>query len=421
MVNVLLTRLLLPSEMGAYLLALSLVTFGAQAGTLGLTQVAVRFVAENVGLGKSSQVRGLIELVFKLGALGALGAGVVYWIFGGLLATRVFSSPALAAVSGLVGVWIVVMAVQLLLSETFRGFHSIDMAAIFGGLATWTMLAVCLGILWLFDGRASLATVMLLAVASGLANVLLAGGFLRRKLSGFASGGERLGSSFGATKVLRIAAPLLVSNLALLALMQIDLWVLGSFRSQEEVAVYGAAARTVLLVALPLLIINAIVPPLIAEMHAQGRRQELEHTVRATVTVALLPTLAAVIVLVLTGGEVLRMLFGDYYVQGASVLALLCVGHLVNVWAGPCGTALTMTGHQTTMMTVTLLTGAVALCSMLWVVRDYGALGVAAVAAASISLQNVALLLLARKQSGIWTHASFSVSFVRQLLGRRRA
>lgn len=333
-VNVLLARLLLPSEMGAYLLAFTLVAFGAQAGALGLNQFTVRFVAENVGRGQLRQIRRLVSVIFKLGALGALGMGAAYWIFGELLATEVFRSPELAAVSGLVAGWIIVMTAQLLLSETFRGFHNIDMAAIFGGLATWALLAICLGILWLLDGQASLVTVTLLAVASGLANALLASRILYKKVSSFPLGEETLDSGFEVAKVLRVTAPLLVSNLALLALTQADLWILGAFRSQEEVAVYGAAARMVLLVAVPLLIVNAIVPPLIAEMHVQGRRQELERIVRATVTVALLPTLGVVVIFMLAGGEILGVLFGDYYSKGALVLALLSAGHLTNVWAG---------------------------------------------------------------------------------------
>jgi O-antigen/teichoic acid export membrane protein len=41
---------------------------------------------------------------------------------------------------------------------------------------------------------------------------------------------------------------------------------MGAFRPHTEVAVYGAASRLVILVAMPLVIVNSVVPPLIAGM-----------------------------------------------------------------------------------------------------------------------------------------------------------
>jgi hypothetical protein len=40
----------------------------------------------------------------------------------------------------------------------------------------------------------------------------------------------------------------------------------------------------------------------------------------------------------------------------------------------------------------------------------YGPIGVAAAAALTTSLQNVIMVLLARRKTGMWTHVSFSLS-----------
>src|SRR5829696_8311301 len=54
----LLTFVISPAEVGAYNLALSIVSFGALVGALGLPKTVVRLVAENVGLNRSGRTAG---------------------------------------------------------------------------------------------------------------------------------------------------------------------------------------------------------------------------------------------------------------------------------------------------------------------------------------------------------------------------
>jgi O-antigen/teichoic acid export membrane protein len=205
-----------------------------------------------------------------------------------------------------------------------------------------------------------------------------------------------------------VAWPLLITNVVLLAVTQADLWIMGAFRSQHEVAVYGAAARVVLLVAIPLQIANAVVPPLIAEMYAQGRTQALERVLRATATLAGIPAFLVLAVFVVLGEPVLGVVYGGYYSEGAAVLALLSLGQLVNVWVGSCGMTLGMTGRQSTLMVITVVWATITVAVGLGVVDRYGATGVAAAAAAGLALQNLSTWLVTRYATGMWTHARLS-------------
>ncbi|HEB68386.1 MAG TPA: hypothetical protein ENI88_02065 [Desulfobulbus sp.] len=49
-----------------------------------------------------------------------------------------------------------------------------------------------------------------------------------------------------------------------------DLWILGAYASEQEIAIYGAAVRLVMLAAMSLAMVNMVVPPIIASMHAQN-------------------------------------------------------------------------------------------------------------------------------------------------------
>jgi O-antigen/teichoic acid export membrane protein len=138
--------------------------------------------------------------------------------------------------------------------------------------------------------------------------------------------------------------------------------------------------------------------------------------VRAAATLAGIPAMLALSGFVLFSGPVLELVYGDYYRAGAVVLVLLSVGKVVNVWAGSCGIVLTMTGHQSTLLVITLLSGLLTVAGAAWAVRDYGAEGVAVVTSAALALQNLLMLIYARRKAGIWTHATLSPKEIRGAL-----
>ncbi len=71
------------------------------------------------------------------------------------------------------------------------------------------------------------------------------------------------------------------------------------------------------------------------------------------------------------------------------------------------------------MLRISLLTSPLFSVGALLVVRDYGPIGVAGAAAAITVLQNVAMVLVAKRKTGMWTHASLSLSPLRKGLSNR--
>jgi O-antigen/teichoic acid export membrane protein len=90
------------------------------------------------------------------------------------------------------------------------------------------------------------------------------------------------------------------------------------------------------------------------------------------------------------------------------VLLILSAAKLVAVWSGSCGLVLQFTGHQASMLRVSLLTSPLFFALAKPATIRYGPIGVAA-AALITSLQNMIMVLLAKKKTGMWTHVSFSL------------
>jgi O-antigen/teichoic acid export membrane protein len=425
--NGLLARMLTPQEFGAYFLALSIISLGAVVGSLGLAKPAVRFVAEDMGLNRSGRVRRAVYTVLGLGVLGAVSVSLVYLlIVGDFVGRYLFSSPILLAVTGLTAGWMAISVVQELMAETFRGFHDFRMATLLGGLATGGrsgglimrgLLLACLMLLWLKSGETDLKTIMLVSLGSGSVSALLAAWLLHTRISSLDLRGAE--NSISSREVLQVSLPILAIELTAFVMQSSDLWILGALRSKEEVAVYAAATRLVALVAMPLLMAKLVLPPIIAELYAQGKRVKLERTVRIFSTAAGVPSMLVLILFILLGEPILGLVYGDYYRSAVTVLVLLSAAKVAAVWSGSCGLVLQMTNHQGPMLRVSILTSTLFLIGAVLAAQRYGPVGVASVAAVTTTLQNVILVLVARKKTGMWTHVIFSLSPLRRALSNR--
>jgi O-antigen/teichoic acid export membrane protein len=347
--NFSLLHMLTPPEYVAYGLALTIITVSVVVGSMGLPKTVVQFVAENMALNQTGRARRAISLVLGLGLFGALVVSRAYLLVADLLG-NLLDSPALVALTGLMAGWIAISVVQEITAETFRGFHDIRLATLLGGMATGgksggLIMRVLLlgGLVWLWltseDGKTDLRSVLLVSVGAGVASGLLAGWLLYGKLFSLGTQGT-VENPMSAKDVLRDTFPFLIISLTSFVLLTAsDLWILTAFLpTKAEVAPYLAATKLVTLIAMPLLIANLVLPPIIAEMYARGQTDRLERTVRTFSTLAGVPSLLLLLSFMLLGGPLLVLFSGEeLYQSGWAVLVILSLGKLVAVWSGSCG------------------------------------------------------------------------------------
>lgn len=401
----LIARLISPGELGAYFLAVSISAMVSLLAQIGLQQSVVRLVAESLAINAPARAKQAVLLTISCGAGGAAIFGLLLCFFGDYLMRFIFPSAEIGGLMGLVALWMAVQALQSLLAEAFRGFQAIASATFFGGVLTSLLSLGIFSVFGAIEAHSNLTDVLLISICAWTANVALAGAALLKMVSRTAVGsvcsigGLRLGST------LYSALPLWVTTVALFVVTQTDLWVMGIFRPQQEVALYGAAMRLVALVSVPLMIINAVAPPMIAELYTQGKIQELERLLRRAAAWSGAPAFAALSVLFVFGSNILSLVYGAAYRDGGKLVALLSLGQLVNVWAGSSGITLMMTGHQITMMKITVLNGLFTFGLAAILATLYGGMGVAFAASMGTIIQKIVMLVVVKTKTGMWTHA----------------
>jgi O-antigen/teichoic acid export membrane protein len=85
------------------------------------------------------------------------------------------------------------------------------------------------------------------------------------------------GQAYGWRQILPV---FLILRLNFFVVTGAGIWILGMYRTPEEVAIYGAASMLGLIVQAPFIAINGVVAPVVAQLHSERRLAALERVVR---------------------------------------------------------------------------------------------------------------------------------------------
>ncbi len=396
--NALLTRILGPENVGAFFLIFSMVVAAASLAQLGLPYAVVSLVGDAVGRRRWGRVRAAIRLTMW-SASGAIAAAALLVVgFGHSLALHIFHSETVSGAMAIAAAWLAVRGIQTLLGEVFRALKDLRSATIHSGLLSTIVSTLAFAAIWRSSGHASLAEVLWLSIAAGVLDTALSAVGLRSRL-------VLLGhdsTSITLNEIMRTAWPLWGALIVWTLGRENDVWVLGAFRPPQEVALYGAAVRLAAAVSMPMMVVNAVVPPFIAELHGRNRTRELELMLRTAASAALVPSLCVLALFVFEGRHALSALFGPFYANGNGILLIAGFSALADVATGAGGLALMMTGRGGQMLWILSAASILALATKLLLVRRYGGVGVAIGAAVGLAAQNAAMLLIARRELGVW-------------------
>jgi O-antigen/teichoic acid export membrane protein len=403
-INAILARLLTPDELGAYLLLFSVATVAALLAQFGLPQAMVRMIAQSGGVNDWGRSRSVITAGFVQGTLSAAVVAAAIALFGDSLLVPFPRFRHLSPLFPLASCWIVVLAWQAILSAAFKGLKDIRKSVIFGGTATTVIFFLLLLVIWLLAPHATLKAVVFAHLAAAGVAVLAGGVLVRRDVTMLPSQGH-----LRRLELVEASWPLLVVALTSAVCSEFDIWMVGLFGSPRDVAVYGAASRLARTIPFFLTMTNTVMSPVIAELAVQGKKAELERLLKNAALLSFLPVILPLLCFLTCGGPILGVVFGSYYRGGSGLLATLSVGTAFSVWTGACGLTLMMTGHQRALMKITVSCSVLTVAASALLSARIGSAGVALATSAGLILQNVLMLLMVRRKTGIWTHASWSL------------
>jgi O-antigen/teichoic acid export membrane protein len=410
----LLARLLSPTEVGAYFLAMSLIAIGAFFAQIGMARPVVKLVATALATERPEAARHTVKVAIATTVAGGAGLALLIagapgsWLTGLLKDGRL-----LGEVLPLLALLVIAYALIDLMAEALRGFQDLRAASLLGeGLAPRVLLTVVLAVLWATSTPLDLPAVLQLALVNAALVLLLAMAVLYRRLAALG----RYGTRFSTAEILNHGPPFLLVRLNVFLVAGADLWILGMFRGAEEVAIYGIASRTAFLVGVPLLLAGAPLAPVIAELHSGQDRARLQAALTTSSTLSVLLSSLLLGAFALFGQQLLTLAFGPAYASSFAILMILGLGRLASAGCGSAATVLTMTGNQREVLVVGVLAALLTFGALILTAPLFGTIGVAVVIALSLALCNGSLALVVRWRLGLSTWATLDPARVLPML-----
>jgi len=387
---------------------------------MGLSQTAVRLIAESLAKDTPGRARAVIFKVLQIGSMSALlAASLIYFGGGEWFSREIFKSAPMMAVVGLIALWVFIQTIQRLFGEIFRGLHDLRLASIFRGVVTSIVTVILLLWLWTNHEHNELHDVLSVSVIAYLVSALIAGALLIRKLSGLRGEGQ-----ISSSEIFVITWPLMIASIANAMMMRGDIWAAGIYLSDAEVAVYGSAARLVVVMSLPLTIASAILAPTISRLYTRGEKERLEYVMRAVATTAAIPVLLIFMLFIFFGEQLLLIIYTDpVFKNGWGVLVILGIGQIVNLWTGACTQLLIMTGHQVIVLKITLFSVVAAFTAAFVLVKIIGIYGVALAFSGGLALMCIAMTTYGARKVGLKTYIFINpidILTIRRKLSKQR-
>lgn len=404
-IHAFMARLLSPEDMGLYFLIASLVNLSMLFSLLGMDRSIVRIVSESMALERPHRARQAVGLVLQIGFLSSLF--VAAFLLSGpgrFLFEKIFDSEEIGGILYFPAIWVLLFTLQSLIAESFRGFNELKFATIFNGLLSSAISALMLGIVLWCHLMVNLRIVLSIIIISYAINLVFALLILLKQTS-------RLPKSvlLSVTRydVIKNSLILYATNILFFVMNSGHLWLLAYYSTKDNVAIYGAVLRLMVLITTTLSLIRLTILPSIGHLYAQKRYGEVENLLRSTATIAGLPAIAGLLLILLFGKSILLLQYGDHYISGYPALVVLALANLVNVFTGTPAVLLVMASREKYLFFFSLFSSSIGIMLSFLLLRSMNYIGVAIGAGTGIVLNNVLMAWYCQRALSINTLMSF--------------
>lgn len=197
-----------------------------------------------------------------------------------------------------------------------------------------------------------------------------------------------------------VAIPIFLIEGFYYLLTNADVIIVGFFLTPERVAVYFAAAKTMALVHFIYFAVKAGAAPRISALYASGDMQGLDNFVKQTARWTFFPTIAMG-AFVMVFGQLILSMFGENFVEGYSVMAILLVGILAKACIGPGEVLLTMAGQQKVCTIIYVIALGANLTMNVILIPIFGITGAAMATAGAMFIEVILLFVVIYKKMNI--------------------
>jgi O-antigen/teichoic acid export membrane protein len=392
--QILLARWMGSHEFGIYVYVWTLVLVVGDLADLGLGTSAQRFIPEYrrgaLGLLRGFLSRSRWIAVGSATALAAAGIALTH------LLAPYFSSYLLLPLS-VAFATLPFYSLMQMQDGIARAHNWVHVALLPAYLVRHLLMLGIVLAAYLFSFPANAETAVI-AVAVALLIAVIGQTFvLNRKLARAVEPGPK---QYDTRTWFAVSLPILIVEGFYLFLTNTDILLLQHFRSPEDVAIYYAAAKTLVLIAFVHFAVSAAVGHRFTECHVTNDRERLKQIVADSVRWTFWGSLAACGVM-LAMGPLLLSLFGQGFDQGYRLMLILAVGLMARASLGPVERLLNMLGEQKVCAAVYAAAFVLNFVLCIVLIPRIGVDGAAVATSTALVVESVLLFFVTRRRLGL--------------------
>jgi O-antigen/teichoic acid export membrane protein len=288
-------------------------------------------------------------------------------------------------------------AIEQIQSGISRSHDWVGLALIPPFVLRQITMVVLIGAFYAIGGDVDATSAMLASSISVWVSALGAATILNRRLNDAVEAGPR---NYDVTGWFSISLPIFMVEAAFLLLSYVDVLALMQLASPDDVAIYYAASKTIALTAFVHFAITSTTTHRFSHHHVAGEYHELRNLLTKATRWTFWPSLAAIVLLLISGKLLLR-LFGTDFAEGYPLMFILSVGLLARAAIGPTERLLSMIGEWRLCFaaySVAFLVNA-GLCLLL--IPLWRSAGAGAALSTALVVESALLWILAKRRIGL--------------------
>jgi len=376
--RVIVARGLGPEAYGIFAIGLGIIGIVTIFAALGLYQGMLHFVAIYNSLGKQEKSRGTILLALKAQLISSIAFAAGLFLASDYIAVSLYREPGLAIVLKIFALSLPFAIIASGLMVVVLAFKKIEYKIYVRNLIE-NIAKVSFTAIFLFLGFQLFGAALGVALSSVVALVVSLY-IVQKKV--FPLFGKNLKAKYNGKELFYYSWPLLAVGFFDIIMSSIDVIMLGYLSKAYDVGIYGVASPTANLLIIASFAFGSLFLPIITGLYARKKLAALEKTFKTVSRWTFAAMFPCLLFTILFAGEILEVMFGPVYAQGAGALIVLAIGIFMVSFVGPVSDILESIKMTKLIFLNTVLSGAVNVGLNLWLIPLFEASGAAIIGAA---------------------------------------
>ncbi len=313
------------SILGLLNLGLSIVSFIAMISLLGLSGGVLRYVSYYLGKNDKKRIKGVMQGSLKISLITGIITSILVFIFSYNIAVDIFKKPELVNVIRVFAFIIPLLIATEIFSSIMLSFKKIQYNVIIRDL-TERVFRFLIVIIFIYLGF-SLNWIALGYVLGSLLTCILFLNLLRKKE--FVLFDKKVKPDLDFKELIIYSLPLILVSLLSLLQKWADIFILGFYRSTNEIGVYSIAFSTASLLAIIPTALMSLFTPITTSLYAKNKIKDIKKINTFITKWIFTFNLPFLLILIFFSKNLLRVVFGNEYLSGYLALTILGCSYLL--------------------------------------------------------------------------------------------